>query len=298
MEESEKSLKKAGQIAQEAVSYARSLIKPKMPLLEIAEKIESKIEELGGKPAFPVNLSINEIAAHATPSFQDTAAAFGLLKVDIGVHVDGWIADTALSLDLEDSQENKALIKSSQDALDSALSLVKSQDKIKIREIGRIIEKTIKSSGFQPIQNLSGHSIEKFEVHAGITIPNYDNSQEKILGPGVYAIEPFATSGLGSVKDGKPSGIYSLKKPGNVRDSFAREVLRHIEDTYQTLPFCSRWLYKKFGSKSILALKRIQDAGLIHQYPQLIESSSKKVSQAEHTILLSDKEKIITTLAI
>lgn len=86
---------KAGKIASETREYARTIIKKGYLLLEIAEKIESKIIELGAKPAFPVNLSINEIAAHYTPSYDDEKTAQGLIKIDLGVHIDGWIADTA-----------------------------------------------------------------------------------------------------------------------------------------------------------------------------------------------------------
>lgn len=286
-------LKKAGEIAKEAIVYAKSIIKKDMLLLEIADKVELKIIELGGKPAFPINLSINEMAAHSTPSFNDLQTASGLLKVDIGAHIDGFVADTAFSLDLDNSAENKKLIESAENALKNAVD--KLSLNIELREIGKIIETTIKSSGLQPINNLSGHSIENYNLHAGITIPNYDNSQTKRLGTGVYAIEPFSTNGLGSVRDGKPSGIYHLQKEGAVRDAFARKVLAFIKEEYDTLPFCSRWLVRKFGSPALLALKRIEEASLIYQYPQLIESGRGKVAQAEHTIILTEKEKIITT---
>ena len=113
-------LKKAGAIAKQAVAYAKELIKPDMLLLEIAEQIESKIDELGGKPAFPVNLSIDNIAAHYTPSWNDSSISRGLLKVDIGVQVDGYIADTAFSIDLENSEENKKLIEAAEAALEKA----------------------------------------------------------------------------------------------------------------------------------------------------------------------------------
>lgn len=287
-------LLKAGKIAKQVVEFARSIVKPSMPLLEIAEKIEAKIIELGAKPAFPVNLSINEIAAHSTPSFNDSAIASGLLKVDIGAHIDGYVADTAVSLDLEGNEENKALIAATETALNSAVHLIKFS--IPLKEIGEVIERTIKKAGFQPVINLSGHSIEPWNLHAGITIPNYNNSQILTLKEGLFAVEPFATMGLGSVRDGKSSGIFSLKKKGNVRDSFAREVLSFIQSEYNTLPFCSRWLYKKFGSRTLIALKRIEEASLIHQYPQLIEVSGKKVAQAEHSVIITEKEKIITTL--
>src|SRR3989338_3831592 len=294
---SRETYKKAGYIAVQAVAFARSFIKPNMTLVEIAESIEAKIVELGGKPAFPVNLSINEIAAHATPKLEDTEKARGLLKVDIGVHIEGFVADTAFSIDLENSEENKKLIASAEKALARATQLVISNRRVKIREIGRIIVKTIEEQGFQPIRNLSGHSIELYNLHAGITIPNYDNAQEKVLDLGVYAIEPFATlaTGSGMVRDGKSSNIYALIKEGVVRDQFAREVLKYILEQYETLPFCTRWLQKQFGSRALLALTRLEQAGLLHHYPQLIEQLGKKVAQAEHTIILTENEAVITT---
>ena len=291
-EEIEK-LKQAGEISRKVKDYAKQLVKPGMPLLEIAEKIEAKILELKAKPAFPVNLSINEIAAHATPSSTDSSVASGLLKVDIGVHIDGFVADSAISLDLESSQENKKLIESAQEALDKALEVFKLEAKLK--DVGAAIEKSIQSHGFQPIRNLSGHSIEQYDLHAGTTIPNFNNSSVKIIEEGVYAIEPFVTPGFGSVKDGRQSGIYKLIKESNVRDSFAREVLAFIIEEYDTLPFCSRWIATKFGSRALLALKRLEDAGIIHQYAQLVEVSGKKVAQAEHTIIITNEEKIVTT---
>lgn len=285
---------KAGKIASEVVKYAKSLIKKEMPLLEIADKIEGKIIELKAKPAFPVNISANEITAHDTPAFNDTRIARGLLKIDIGVHLDGIIADTAFSLDLENSEENKKLIEAAESALQKAIEAMKIG--AKLREVGASIEKEIKSRGFTPITNLSGHSIEPWTLHSGVTIPNHDNSKETLIEEGIYAIEPFATIGFGSVKEGKPSGIYKIEKEGPVRDSFAREVLAFISEEYKTLPFCARWIQKKFGTRGLLALKRIEDAGLLRHYPQLIETGAGKVSQAEHTLILEKDKKIITTL--
>ncbi|MBS3088258.1 type II methionyl aminopeptidase [Candidatus Pacearchaeota archaeon] len=285
--------KQAGEIAKQVKSYARTIIKPQMPLLEIAEKIENKIAELGGKPAFPTNLSINEQAAHVTPAYNDDEEAQGLLKVDIGVQIDGYIADTAFSLDLENSEENKNLIEAAETALKKALEKISL--KTSISEVGEEIEKAITEKNAEPIRNLSGHLLDEYNLHAGVTIPNYNNSQEIEIEEGAYAIEPFATSGHGAVRDGKPSGIYKLENENQVRDHFAREVLQFIKKEYQTLPFCSRWLVKKFGTRALIALKRIEEASIIHQYPQLIEKNSGKVAQAEDTILITKKEKIITT---
>jgi len=264
-----------------------------MPLIEIAEKIENKIIELGGKSAFPTNLSMNDIAAHYTPSYDDKTLASGLLKIDFGVHVDGWLSDTAFSLDLEDNKENKKLIEVSESALKNAIKMIK--ENVRVNEIGKVIQETIEAKGFSPIINLSGHEMTQYDLHAGMIIPNIDNQKKIPLREGLYAIEPFATSGNGKVHDGKPSGIYCLIDSKNVRGSSAREVLDFIGEEYQTLPFCSRWIIKKFGTRVLFALKQLKDNGNLHEFPQLIESSHNKVAQAEQTILIKDGKVIVTT---
>ena len=290
---------KVGKIASEVKEYAKKIIKKDMLLLEIAEKIENKIIELGGKPAFPVNLSINEIAAHYTPSYDDKSTAEGLLKVDLGVHIDGWIADTAMSIDLENSENNKKLIQTSKDALEIAIELVSQKiskkEILTTGEIGEKIQETIESKELSPIINLSGHQIEQYNLHAGLTIPNIGNKSTERISPGFYAIEPFVTNGNGKIRDGKPSGIYILTNPKTPRTLIAREVLNYISEEYQTLPFCPRWLVKKFGAKTLFALKQLEENENLHQFPQLVESSNSKVAQTEHTILIDEGKVIVTT---
>jgi len=289
---SEQEILQAGKIASEVKKYALTIVKKNVSLLEIAEKIENKIIELGGKPAFPVNLSINEIAAHYTPTHDDKTTAKGLIKIDFGVHVNGWVADTSFSIDLENSEKNKKLIEASKKALENAGKILSSEKTIS--EIGKEISKTINSYGFNPIVNLTGHSIQQYELHSGISIPNIDNKSNVKLNEGLFAIEPFATDGEGKIYNGKPSGIYSLINPKNTRSSLSREILDYIAKEYSTLPFCSRWMVKKFGTKSLLTLKHLEQEGILHQYPQLIESSKGIVSQAENTFLIK-KEKVINT---
>jgi len=293
---------KAGEISIEVKRYARSFIKKDMLLLEIADKIESKIIELGGKLAFPTNTSINEVAAHYTPSHNDETKAHGLIKIDLGVHVDGYIADTAFSLDLENDEENKKLIEASQKALSNAIELIKNNfgggrdsSKLTTNQIGKTIQETIESHGFSPIINLSGHEIKQHELHAGLNIPNIDDKKEITLKKGLYAIEPFATNGSGKVHDGKPSGIYIVTDSKNIRSSIAREVLEFILEEYYTLPFCSRWLVKKFGVKALFGLRQLEENGNLHHFPQLIETGKGKVAQTEHTILIDDDCVKVTT---
>jgi len=283
----------AGRITKEVREWIKPQIKPGIPLLELAKKIENKIIELGGKPAFPANLSINEIAAHYTPSHDDTSVAEGLLKVDFGTQVDGWTADNAFTVDLENNEENKKLISASEEALENALKIIK--ENISTDKIGQTIQEKIDSHGLSPIVNLSGHSMDRYELHAGITIPNINDKRNKKLSSGLYAIEPFATNGNGKVKDGNPSEIYELINERNPRSSNAREILNFIIEEYQGLPFCSRWIVDEFGTKSLLALRELESNGNLHQFSQLVETSKANVSQAEHTVFIDDEGKVIVT---
>jgi len=283
----------AGKIAKDVRDWIKPQIKKEMPLLEIAEKIENKIEELGGKPAFPTNLSINEIAAHYTPSYDDETKAHGILKVDFGVHVEGWTSDNAISIDLENSEENKKLITASEEALENAIKKVKIG--ARVGEIGETIQETIESYKLSPIINLSGHSMEQYDLHSGVTIPNIKESGNIKIESGLYAIEPFTTNGGGKIYNGKPSGIYQLVDDKLPRDQTAREILNFIIEEYNTLPFCSRWLVKKFGTRALFALKQLENNGNLHQFDQLVESSHKKVAQSEHTILIEEDGNVIVT---
>lgn len=282
----------AGKIAKEVREWIRPQIKKGDLLLDIAEKIESKIIELGGNPAFPTNLSINEQAAHYTPSLNDSSIAKGLLKIDFGVHIDGWISDNAFSLDLEDSIENKKLIEASEKALEN---IKKISNDTTIGEIGRIIQETINSYGFNPVANLSGHSLENYNLHSGTTIPNIKSNSPKKFSTGLFAIEPFATNGNGIVHDGQKGNIYLLVNEKNTRSPYAKETLKFIKKNFPKLPFAGRWVIKKMGSKAILGLKQLEMQGILHHYSILTEEKGKLVSQAEHTYLIEENKTTITT---
>lgn len=285
--------KKAGEIVKKITVFAKNLIKPDMLLLEIAQKIEKEIINQGGKVAFPVNLSINEIAAHYHPTLEDTKKASGLLKVDIGIHINGFIADTAFSIDLTQDNKYEELIKASEEALEAALSILDKDPSF--NDIGLKIQEAIEKKGFSPIINLCGHGLDKYDIHSGTTIPNYANGNNNKIEPGAYAIEPFATAGEGKIYEGSGSNIYKVTNLKNPRGPTARKILEYIWKKNQTLPFSLRELQEKFGPMTRLALKELEQLGAIHHYPQLIEKSHKPVSQAEHTFIKTPEGKIIIT---
>jgi len=287
------SYKQAGEIAQKIRKFAKELIKPDMLLVEIAQKIHKEIEKLGATPAFPVNLSIDDIAAHFHPSLEDKTKAHGLLKIDFGIQINGYIADTALSIDLTPDNKYKELIESANQALEQALKSLNKNPTL--HEIGETIQKTIESRGFSPIINLSGHSLDQYQIHSGITIPNYANNNNNKLEPGAYAIEPFATTGEGKIYEGPPGNIYAITEYKNTRSPTARKILDYVWKKYQTLPFSLREIQEKFGNFSRLALRELENQGILHSYPQLIEKSHKPVAQAEHSFIKTPEGKIVVT---
>ena len=284
---------KAGKIAAESLLYGKKLVKEGEKLRIITEKIEEKIKSLGGKMAFPAQISINNVAAHYCPDIKDEeeVKAGDLVKLDVGVHVDGKIGDTACSIDVG-GDKNLKLIKASKDALKVAIENMRPG--VEVREVGKAIEEVIVGYGFNPIKNLSGHEIKEYELHAGLVVPNYDNEDTTKLKEGqVFAVEPFATTGEGFVKDGKLSGIYHILLPRNVRSG--REVLQYIMENYKTLPFARKWLLEKFSEfKTNFSLRILEREIIIEQYHQLVERANGIVSQAEHTVKVADKPVILT----
>lgn len=286
--------KEIGKIGAKAFTYAKSLVRPDVAALEIAEKVEEKIASLKAKSAFPISISCNEIAAHCSPTYNDTTKIEGLVKLDMGLRLDGYICDVACSFDLTPEQKYQKLIKASEEALKNAIKIIK--EGTTICEIGRTIQKTISDFGFSPIRNLSGHELRPYLLHAGINIPNYDNKNKTALKEGqVIAVEPFATPGVGLVQDSRKSDVYHLIEHKPIRDATAREMLEFIEKEYKTLPFSSRWLIKRFGQRALFSLRLLEQAGILHHFAQLVEKSKQPVSHAEHTILVGKEKAIVLT---
>ncbi|WP_258084695.1 type II methionyl aminopeptidase [Thermococcus thermotolerans] len=287
---------KAGEIARRVKKEVSDMIKPGVKLYDIAEFVERRIVELGGKPAFPCNLSINEIAAHYTPyKGDDTILREGdYLKVDIGVHVDGYIADTAVTFRV--GMEEDDLMAASKEALENAISVIRAG--VKISEIGKAIEETIRGYGFNPIVNLSGHKIERYKLHSGISIPNiYRPADTYVLKEGdVIAIEPFATTGAGQVIEIPPALIFMHIRDRPVRMAQARRLLMHIKKEYNGLPFAYRWLQGFMPEGQLkLALAQLDRVGAVYSYQILREVRGGLVSQFEHTVIVEKDGAYITT---
>ncbi|MDH7509350.1 MAG: type II methionyl aminopeptidase [Methanomassiliicoccales archaeon] len=288
-------LKKAGAIAGEARQLGLDLIDEGVRYLDLAVEVEEFIKRRGAKPAFPVNISVNEVAAHYTPSSDDDKRfkEGDIVKIDVGAHIDGYIGDTAATVEIKTRKQEK-LIRAADEALRIALDIV--CDGVSVSMIGGAIERTIKGAGFRPVVNLTGHSMTRYNLHAGLSIPNIDDGiQAKIRNDMVLAIEPFATDGTGEVRSGKPGNIYRVLTERPIRDEKALEFFRQVHERFNSLPFCERWCHEIDRNASSM-IRTLHRHGLISSYPVLNEIKGGIVSQAEHTIIVHDSKSEITTI--
>ncbi len=288
MEERHSSHIAAGKIAEKILDFGRQRAKVGKSLFELAEEVEAKIVELGGKPGFPLNLSVNDQAAHYTPKINDdkVIGEKDVLKFDCGVHVNGFIADCAFTIDF--SGENGKLVEASKQALENALSIAKAGKSV--REIGKEIETTIKKYGLKPVENLCGHSIEQYIIHAGITMPNIESGGYVLKEGDVFAIEPFATNGRGRIADDHSNvEIFMCPEAIKSRMPNTRKVSNFIESEFKTMPFCKRWIANKLQLSQIqvdFALNDLNKNNSLSPYPVLKEVGKGLVSQAETTIIV------------
>ena len=279
--------KKASEISKKCKAYGKSIAKSGMNYLEFSKKIEEKIINMGGGIAFPVNISVNDVAAHDIAQIDDTRVfkKGDLVKLDIGVHIDGFIVDSAITFEIE-TKKYEALISLNKKALESAINVIKPG--IKISEIGKAVETVVNKSEYKIIKNLTGHGIEQYDIHSGFSVPNYDTGGSDVLEKGmVIAVEPFLTNGFGSIKESKSSGIYQLEYDKPIR--LYRDVLNFIKKEFLTLPFNIRDIQIKFGyAKSKSAIAYLVRNKILTDHKVLLEKKGSVVSQFEHTIIVDD----------
>ena len=279
----------AGNVAAQVLAASKELVQVDASLLMVAHVLEEMIYDAGMNTAFPVNISLNADAAHDTPSPDDTRTfgCFDVVKIDIGVHLDGYIADTAFTIDL--SGEHELLVEASVAARNAAIAQVKPG--ISIGVLGAYIAEEIVSRGFKPIHNLTGHGLDRYVLHMPPNIPNVPKKGGIILEEGmVVAIEPFASTGTGSISDKNRIEIYSEVADRPVRSPGARSILKEIRPR-QGMPFARRQL----EHCSELGLKRLLNDGILHGYPVLSDEPGCFVSQSEHTVIVTGDGCVITT---
>ena len=289
---------KAGKIAGEVREDVRSKNWVGHTVEEICQYVESEIIKKGAKCAFPVNTSINEIAAHYTaePNDPKTISDTDLVKIDLGAQINGFIADTAVTVNYNPKYDT--LVQTAENALQVAMSMIKSG--IKSKDVGRSIHKTIQDVGFKPIVNLSGHSLDQYTIHAGKTVPNtWTIGSFNFPENEAFACEPFVTTreGLGYVRNGKIKNIFALVSRKKTKDEDANKLLEYIWTNFNMLPFALRWILKEWEEKEARKLLEfLEKKKVVHSYPILVEANGEPVAQAEHTFIPTTTGVNVTTM--
>jgi len=301
---------KAGKIVKEVRKLAVKEVHEGMKVLTLINLIESEIIKRGGLPAFPCNISINEVAAHYTsPSGDATIIKDGdMVKIDLGAHINGYIADSATTVivgsgdgpyqsgeKIYTREKEVELIETANEALDVAISYVR--EGTALGEIGKAVEEYVKSQGFLPVANLTGHSLDQWNLHSGLSVPNVNDKNQQIIEEGdVLAIEPFVTDGVGMVGDMKETFIFRFLRDRPLRLVESRKLLNMIKKDYNNLPFAQRWLEEDSKIRKVnLALRQLISSRAIYPYHVLREKSGARVAQAEHTVIVESDGCIITT---
>ena len=288
----------AGKIAGEVRENVRKTDWVGKTVFEICEHVENEIKKRGAKCAFPVNTSINEVAAHYTAEPNDPLVIKDddLVKIDLGAQINGYIADTAVTVCYNPEFDN--LVQAAELSLSNAMSMIKVG--VKSSDVGRTIEKTIKQMGFLPIANLSGHSLDQYTIHAGKSVPNIWSIGSFTFNENqAFACEPFVTTGdgLGFVHEGKIKNIFALSSRKKTKDKEADKMLDYIWQNFNLLPFALRWLTNEWEEKEARRLLEILvKKKAVHAYPILVEGNGQRVTQAEHTFIPNETGVTITTI--
>lgn len=288
-------LLKAGKIAaQVRRETAARLQKPGISFLETMDYAEERILKLGGQIAW-AQMALNDVAAHFCPEEDDTQVSTegDIIKVDIGVHLDGWIADNAMTVVVGNSLQWNDLLKASRNALKAAIKLVRPG--VQLWELGEAQYSEAEALGFTTVRNLSGHTIERYKIHAGISIPTFNNKEKTELQEGwQVALEPFVTNGDGLIREKGKATVFMVEKEKNARSPYARKILEEVKPL-NGLPFTMRWLTRKFGKgATALGLRELQQLQIVKPYPPLAEVAKGMVAQFEHAMIVKDKPMVYT----
>ena len=286
-------LLEAGRVSKEAKERAMGLVGDGVLLLDVAEEIEGLMRKRGLRPAFPTCISIDNVAAHYSPTHDDTLRfrRGNVVKLDLGAQRDGWVADTAVTVEVGTRNWSR-LIQASELALQTAIEAV--HPGVETRVLGEGIRRAIEANGYKPIRNLTGHTIERYVLHAGKSVPNIPHGHDTLEEGEVVAIEPFSSSGAGEVDGTRTGNIYRVLRTKPQRDDGLTEFLSALDGEFHGLPFAERWAYA-LNPKAPALLNQLLRARAVMTYPALLDVGAGIVAQTEHTMIVRAGGAEVTT---
>ncbi len=286
-------LRKAGRVSKEARDRAVPLVADGALLLDVAEEVEDYMRRQGLRPAFPTCISLDDVAAHYSPTHDDSLRfrKGNVVKLDLGAHADGWVADTAVTVEVGTRNWTR-LIEASELALQTAIEAVRPG--VETRQLGAGIQRAIEAHGYKPIRNLTGHTVERYVLHAGKSVPNIPHGHDVLLQGEVVAIEPFSSSGAGEVDGHRTGSIYRVLRAKALKQPELNDFLQHLASEFATLPFAERWAHR-LDARAPGYLNQLVRLGAIMMYPALLDVGRGIVAQTEHTMIVAPGGADVTT---
>mmetsp|Transcript_5557 Transcript_5557/g.9521 ORF Transcript_5557/g.9521 Transcript_5557/m.9521 type:complete len:491 (-) Transcript_5557:61-1533(-) len=300
-------LRKAAECHRQVRKAAQKFARPGVKLIDICELIETtnrRLVEAQGLQqgiAFPTGCSINHCAAHYTPNpGDDTVLGYDdVMKIDFGTQINGHIIDCAFTVAFNPVYDN--LLTAVKEATNEGIK--QAGIDVRLCDIGAAIQEVMESHEVEignqvhtvkAVQNLCGHSIAPYQIHAGKSVPIVRGGPQTKMDEGeLFAIETFGSTGKGRVFEAPDCSHYMKDfEAGSValRHPRAKALLAHINNHFSTLAFCRRWIEDDFP-KHVAPLKALVDAGVVNAYPPLNDVSGSYVAQYEHTIFLHPSRK-------
>ncbi len=289
---------RAGQVAAKALREGAALCTPGRPVIEVVQAIEASVQSQGLGMAFPATASLNECAAHWTPTHDDTRVLEDgdLVKLDCGAELNGALSDNAMTVEVGNGNLHTELIETAKACLEEAVSII--GPNCNLGDVGAAIELTAADRGFKTIQNLTGHSLERYNLHAGLTVPNVGMRIHRRPRIGdVLAVEPFVTTGQKArVENSGPGNIYHFQRSRPQRLPSAKRLLSSVQARHPKLPFAERWLTDVIDPKKLaFNLAQLQKQTMLKHYPALSEATGGQVAQFEYCVVITEDGCTITT---
>ncbi|OIW27375.1 peptidase M24A, methionine aminopeptidase [Coniochaeta ligniaria NRRL 30616] len=300
--------RQAAEAHRQVRQWAQKTIKPGQTLTEIADGIEDSVRRLVGHDGlaegdalkagmgFPLGLNLDEIAAHYSPNAGNKTVLqqSNVMKVDIGIHINGRIVDSAFTMAFDPMYDN--LLAAVKDACHTGVR--ESGIDVRLGELGGYIQETMESYEVEingttypikPIRGITGHTILPYSIHGDKNVPSVKtNDMTKIEEGDVFAIEPFGSTGTGRVSDQGEVSHYALRSDApnvDLRLSSAKSLLNVIKKNFSTLPFSRRYLDRIGQDKYLLGLNSLVKSGIVEDYPPLVDKKGSYTAQFEHTVL-------------
>ncbi|RYP00033.1 hypothetical protein DL764_006633 [Monosporascus ibericus] len=315
--------RQAAEAHRQVRQWAQKIIKPGQTLTEIANGIEDSVRRLVGHDGlsegdaiiagmgFPTGLNLDEIAAHFSPNAGNKTVLQqnNVMKVDIGVHVNGRIVDSAFTMAFDPMYDN--LLAAVKDATNTGVR--EAGIDVRLGELGGLIQEAMESyeceiNGtvypIKPIRNIGGHTIVPYSIHGTKSVPAVKTDDTTKMEEGdVFAIETFGSTGNGWVYDQGEVSHYALRSDAptvDLRLSSAKSLLNTIKKNFGTLPFCRRYLDRLGQEKYLLGvwhaqsldmylerltigqLNNLVKSGIVEDYPPLIDKKGSYTAQFEH----------------